>query len=67
MARPRREPTEGELLDEAQPARKPWQPIRVTHYKIFTSVGRGIKGQRLEVPAAEAEQIIAQGHAVADV
>lgn len=65
MARPRREPADGELLEA--PERKPWKMVRVTHYKVFTSQGRGIKGQQMNLPAHEADQLIAQGHAVADV
>jgi|JRYH01.1.fsa_nt_gb hypothetical protein len=63
MARPKRQD-----VDEAAPvapSRRPWVRIKVTHYKIFTSQGRAIQGQFIELPAEEAEAFIAKGHAVA--
>lgn len=38
--------------------------VKITHYKVQTSSGRLIAGMVHELPAAEAENLIAEGHAV---
>lgn len=38
--------------------------VRITHYKVFTSIGRLIAGQREHLPVQEADKLIAKGHAV---
>lgn len=45
------------------PARVPLKRVRITHYKVFTSIGRLIAGQREYLPADEADALIAKGHA----
>lgn len=61
MARPRRE----DQIELEAPLSAPFVRVRIKHYKIRTSQGRGIAGQLMELPPAEAESLIAQGHAVA--
>lgn len=43
----------------------PFVPVRIKIYKTQTSQGRGIAGQLMELPAEEAANLIAQGHASA--
>lgn len=38
--------------------------VLITHYKVFTSIGRLIAGQREHLPVQEADKLIAKGHAV---
>lgn len=38
--------------------------VRITHYKVFTSIGRLIEGRQEYLPAPEADDLIAKGHAV---
>jgi hypothetical protein len=65
MARPKRD---DDLIEASEPApREPWAKIRVKHYKVFTSQGRAIAGQLIELPAFEAKELISKGHAVAVV
>lgn len=45
------------------PARVPLKRVKITHYKVFTSIGRLIEGQREYLPADEADALIAKGHA----
>jgi hypothetical protein len=61
MARPKRQDDEGQMVLE----RRPWVRIKCTRYKIFTSQGKAIQGQFIELPAEEAERFIAEGHAIA--
>lgn len=63
MARPKREDEPLELDD--RPAPKLSKQVRVKHYKVFTSAGRFIAGQIAMIPEAEADALIAKGHAVA--
>ena len=37
--------------------------VRVVHYKVFTSQGRFIAGQKADLPAHEADDLIALGQA----
>lgn len=37
--------------------------VRVVHYKVFTSQGRFIAGQKADLPADEADDLIALGQA----
>ncbi len=46
------------------PGRQPPKRVRITHYKVFTSIGRLIEGQREYLPVQEADDLIAKGHAV---
>lgn len=39
--------------------------VRVIHYKVFTSQGRFIAGQKADLPAQEADNLIALGQAKA--
>lgn len=47
-----------EVEDEAP---LPFRRVRVLAYKIWTSQGRGIEGQFLELPSDEADELIASG------
>ena len=53
--------------DETEPAkvREPDKRIRITALKVFTRHGRFTEGQWVEIPASEADKLIAEGHAVA--
>lgn len=42
----------------------PMKRVRITHYKVFTSIGRLIEGRQEYLPAPEADDLIAKGHAV---
>lgn len=57
--RPRKLPT---APIEAEAERK---LVRVIHYKVFTSQGRFIAGQKADLPAQEADNLIALGQAKA--
>jgi len=46
------------------PARVPLKRVRITHYKVYTSIGRLVAGQREYLPADEADALIAKGQAV---
>lgn len=61
MPRAKRESDQIEM--EAPSA--PFVPVRIKIYKTQTSQGRGIAGQLMELPADEAANLIAQGHASA--
>ena len=37
--------------------------VRVVHYKVYTSQGRFISGQKADLPATEADALIASGQA----
>lgn len=45
-------------LIEAEAERK---LVRIVHYKVFTSQGRFIAGQKADLPAHEADDLIASG------
>lgn len=38
--------------------------LEITHYKVFTSAGRLLKGDRHPLPGDEAQGLIDLGHAV---
>jgi hypothetical protein len=61
MARPKRQPDliEGgeETVSEAK------KRVLITHYKVPSSMGRLIQGQKEYLPAAEADALVAAGHA----
>lgn len=39
-----------------------WKRFKVTHYKVWTSQGRRIQGDFVELPASEGEKFVALGH-----
>lgn len=59
-----KKPSPGADAAPETPARDPLKRVRITHYKVFTSIGRLIAGQREHLPAPEADDLIAKGHAV---
>jgi hypothetical protein len=63
MARPKRQP---DLIDGEQPAEtvsEATKRVQITHYKVVTSMGRLIQGQKEYLPLAEADELIAAGQA----
>lgn len=40
---------------------EPFWRVKVVVYKVHTSQGRGIEGQFMELPADEAQELIAEG------
>ena len=41
----------------------PAKRVKIKVYKIMTSLGRKLEGDLIELPAAEADSLIAAGHA----
>lgn len=37
--------------------------VLITHYKVFTSQGRALAGDKPRLPAHEADDLISKGHA----
>jgi hypothetical protein len=57
--RPQNAVKEGAVLAPSEPIR-----VMITHYKVTTSQGRLIAGQKEHLPKDEAERLIESGHAV---
>lgn len=62
MARPKANYAEDNARAEGEetPATK---RVQITHYKVPSSMGRLIAGQREHLPAGEADALIAKGYA----
>lgn len=60
---PRAKREDGSSFIESEDAGPP-KRVRITHYKIPTSIGRLIAGNREFLPAAEANDLISKGYAV---
>lgn len=58
--RPRKEPPP-EVIAGADDAPEPWQRYRVTHYKVYTSQGRKLAGEFVELPASEGTEYVQMG------
>jgi hypothetical protein len=64
MARPKHQP---DLINGEQPAEtvsETKKRVKITHYKVVSSMGRLIQGQKEYLPASEAEALIKAGHAI---